>query len=315
MSDDVDSNAETETRSANLPDAGSRIWQTLRPPLEQAALNLRVWLPVLSTPDMKGRQVKYRARESRVGLKWQLALPKQCWQCGKPDGLERRETNQSLRCFDNPVAIVSGSFGSALLLLLVWVFAPWEWPLKLALLLMIGGSVLLFIKSWKERVRIAIWTCAEHAAELPSCNFAVNEDELHLFVPSESLAETARTQLQAARRGETAAPTPKAKSEASGSAPSNNQAAPSSAPAPRTELPPLKLDGDAAEAPASAGIPPLPGSPTGSRTELPPLKLDGDKAETRESADTPPPSGSPPGLGSELPPLKLAGDDDEPASS
>ena len=123
MSDDVDQNAETETHSTELPIAGSRIWQTLRPPLEQAALNLRVWLPVLSTPDMKGRQVKYRARESRVGLKWQLALPKQCWQCGKTDGLERRETNQSLRCFDNPVAIVSGSFGSALLLLLVWVFA------------------------------------------------------------------------------------------------------------------------------------------------------------------------------------------------
>ncbi len=276
MSDDVDQNAETETHSTELPVAGSRIWQTLRPPLEQAALNLRVWLPVLSTPDMKGRQVKYRARESRVGLKWQLALPKQCWQCGKTDGLERRETNQSLRCFDNPVAIVSGSFGSALLLLLVWVFAPWGWPLKLSLLLMIGGSVLLFIKSWKERVRIIIWTCPEHAAELPPCNFAVNEDELHLFVPSEPLAETARAQLQAARRGETAARTQRTKDEASGAVPSDNQGRPSSSPAPRTELPPLKLDGDAAETSASADIPPPPGSPPGGRAELPPLKLDGD---------------------------------------
>jgi len=284
MPDDADQTADAQTHSSKTSELGGRFWQTLRPTLEQSALNLRVWLPVLSTPDMKGRQVKYRARENRVGLKWQLALPKQCWQCGKTDDLQRQETNRSVRCFDNAVAIISGSYGSALALLLVWVFAPWEWPLKLALLLAVGGSLLLFIKSWKERVRIIVWTCPDHAAELPPCSCAVNEDDLYLFVPSESLAEAAQAELQAARRRETGSPVKKTEGESLGPPPSDNQAAPpGSMPGPRKELPPLKLDGDEAEAAA------------------PP------------SADTPPPS-STPSPRTELPPLKLAGDEDEPAS-
>lgn len=252
MPDDADQTADAQAHPSKTSELGGRFWQTLRPTLEQSALNLRVWLPILSTPDMKGRQVKYRARENRVGLKWQLALPKQCWQCGKTDELQRQETNRSLRCFDNAIAIISGSYGSALVLLLVWVFAPWEWPAKLALLLVVGGSLLMFIKSWKERVRIVIWTCAEHAAELPSCACAVNEDDLYLFVPSESLAETARAELQAARRRETGSPGRKTDGDSSGPPPSDSEAPPpTSTPGPRTELPPLKLSGDEDE-PASS---------------------------------------------------------------
>ncbi len=247
--DDADETAQNEPQSAKPSGAGDRAWQAVRPLVDQATLNLRVWIPALSTPDMKGRQVRYRARENRVGLKWQVALPQQCWQCGKTTGVEQRESSRSVRCFDNPVAIVSGAYGSAVVLLLLWAFLPWGLPLKLAILLAIGGSALLFIKSWKERVRIVIWTCPEHAADLPDCGCAVNEDELYLFVPSESLAETARAEQQAARRREQGPPASKAASDAS------------------------------APPPPSAAEPPSPSRSLGSRTELPPLKLDGEEDE------------------------------------
>ena len=250
MVEDDQSETLNSTRAANSSIGGSGIWQKIRPLLEQSALNLRVWLPVLRTPDMKGRQVRYRARENRVGLKWNLALPRQCWQCAKTDGIEPRDTARTLRCFDNPVAIVSSTFGVAGALLLLWAFTSWGWPPKLAILLAIGGGVLLFIKSWQEKVRITIWTCGEHAADLPQCRAAVDEDELHLFVPNESLAETARAELQAARRRE---PTPSVAAAEHGDPappPADAPPPPSRSPGSRTALPPLKLAGDEEE-PAS----------------------------------------------------------------
>ncbi|HUY89299.1 MAG TPA: hypothetical protein VMV10_11235 [Pirellulales bacterium] len=271
MADDVELDRETDSEPKPAPSGAAagtanRFWQAIRPALDQASLNLRVWLPILSTPDMKGREIRYGAREHRAGLKWQIALPEQCWQCGKTEGLERRELSRSVRRFESPLSIISGTFGIAGALLVLWVVAPWGWPLKLAFLLVIVGAALLFVKSWKERVRMTIWTCPEHAEELTAPGISLGEDDLYVFVATESLAEAARAELKAARRRDlpdrplssgqassgqvrpAKADKPAAGERAGNRAPSDDEPPPPSRPLPtRSELPPLKLAGDEEE--------------------------------------------------------------------
>jgi hypothetical protein len=270
MADDIDSkrDADRESKPSSLGSAGSanRFWETIRPTLEQSALNLRVWLPILRTPDMKGREIRYGAREHRAGLKWQIALPEQCWQCGKSEGLERRELSRSVRRFESPLTIISGTFGVACALVVVWLVFGGAWTFRLAFLLAIVGAALLFVKSWKERVRLAFWTCAEHADDALAPQMSPGEDDLHVFVASESLAEAARAELKAARRrdlpdrpaGVSSGPSaksdklqkPSPRDRAGDRAPAEDEPPPPSRPLPtRTELPPLKLAGEEDEAP------------------------------------------------------------------
>ena len=262
MADDseLDRDADTEEKPSSSPGAAAanRYWQAMRPAVDQSLLNLRVWLPILATPDMKGREVRYGAREHRAGTKWQISLPEQCWQCGKTEGLQKREVSRSVRRFESPLSIISGTFGVALALFVLWV--AWGWGLSLALLLTIVGAVLLFVKSWKERVRMTIWTCPEHAAEFAPPEISPGEDDLHLFVATESLAQAARAEIKAARRrnlperpvsGDTPenADKPAVRERPANRAPSPDEPPPPSRPQPtRTELPPLKLAGDEDEA-------------------------------------------------------------------
>lgn len=267
MADDVDvdrdTDAEPKTASANAASASAnRFWQAMRPGLDQASLNLRVWLPILATPDMKGREIRYGAREHRTGLKWKIALPKQCWQCGKTDDLECRELSQSVRRFESPLTIISGTFGIAGVMLVLWVLGPWTLPLKLALVLILVGAALLFVKSWKERVRMTVWTCHEHAEELAAPGISAGDDDLFVFSATESLAEAARAELKAARRRDLPdrslssgqnrpvnAAQPEAGQRADNRAPSDDAPPPPSRPLPsRAELPPLKLAGDEEDA-------------------------------------------------------------------
>lgn len=270
MTDDVDldrgADGASKPASSRAVGSGNRFWETIRPALEQSALNLRVWLPILRTPDMKGREIRYGAREHRTGLKWQIALPEQCWQCGKTEGLERRELSRSVRRFESPLTTISATFGVAGVLLVLWLVFGGAWLFRLAFLLAIVGAALLFIKSWKERVRLAFWSCAQHADDALAPQMSPGEDDLHVFVASDSLAEAARAELKAARRRElpdrpaAASSSPSSKSEkpqkpsvrdrAGDRAPSEDEPPPPSRPLPtRTELPPLKLAGEEDESP------------------------------------------------------------------
>jgi len=263
MPDDIDSAPVSQEQATPKPAGGAAgpLWRSLRPLAKQSAVNLRVWLPILATPDMKERQVKYRARESRVGLKWQISLPERCWQCGKTEDIEQREFSRSIRRFDSPLNIIFGTLGIACMVLLPWlIFGSWKF-VGLAMLVAIGGGVLLWIKSWKERVRLTIWTCSPHAGELSKPEMACGEDDLYLFAASEALAEAARAELQAARRRDLAA------------GPANVAKA---SPAKASRSAAREASGD--KAPAADALQPPP-RPLSVRTELPPLKLAGDEDE------------------------------------
>lgn len=260
MADDpeLDRDAATEDKPSSSPGAAAanRYWQAARPVLDQSLLNLRVWLPILATPDMKGREIRYGAREHRASTKWQIALPEQCWQCGKTEGLQKREVSRSVRRFDSPLSIISGTFGVSVVLLVFCILLRSPMLFNLAFLLAIVGGVLLFVKSWKERVRITLWTCPEHAAEFAPPEISPGEDDLHVFVATESLAEAARAEVKAARRRNLperpagADPTeradkPAVRERAANRAPSSDEPPPPSRTLPtRTELPPLKLAGE-----------------------------------------------------------------------
>lgn len=264
MADDseLDRDADTEEKPSSSPGAAAanRYWQAMRPAVDQSLLNLRVWLPILATPDMKGREVRYGAREHRAGTKWQISLPEQCWQCGKTDGLEKREVSRSVRRFESPLSILSGTFGVAIALFVLCIVFRSITLFNLAFLLSIVGAVLLFVKSWKERVRMTIWTCPEHAAEFAPPEISPGEDDLHVFVATESLAQAARAEIKAARRRNLPerpvsadatenADKPAVRERAANRAPSPDEPPPPSRPLPtRTELPPLKLAGDEDEA-------------------------------------------------------------------
>ncbi len=231
----------------------NRFTAAVGPWLDRALLNVRVWLPALRTPDLKSRQVKYRARESRTAMTWKIGLPRQCWQCAATEGLVSRKFSQEIRSFEAPTNILGGTWGAAALLLLIWIFFGIAWSLRLALLIAAGGLVALWIKSWQERVRVTVWSCAEHLDEMP-CPEAVSYDEdLYLYVPSEQLAEVARAELIASRKKEGKhLPEPRAEKAA---ATRDRERAEDRAPPPpspiitRDELPPLKLAGDEEETP------------------------------------------------------------------
>ena len=223
------------------------------PWFDQALLNLRVWLPALRTPDLKARQVKYRARESRTAMTWKIGLPRQCWQCAATEGLTSRKFAEEIRSFESPTNILGGTWGVAALLLVFWMVFGGAWCLRLGLLIAAGGLVWLWIKSWRERLRVTVWSCAQHVEELPPPEAVSYDEDLYLFAPSEQLAEVARAELIASRKkeGKHAPPLPADKAA-------------------------VARDRDAPDQPAA----PLPSRPIITRAELPPLKLAGDDEET-----------------------------------
>lgn len=223
------------------------------PWFDRALLNLRVWLPALRTPDLKARQVKYRARENRKAMTWSVGLPRQCWHCAATEGLTSRKFSDEIRSFESPTNILGGTWGVAALLLLFWIFFGGAWCLRLGVLIAAGGLVWLWIKSWQERVRVTVWSCAEHVDELRPPEAVSYDENLYLYAPSEQLAEVARAELIASRKNEGKHLTER-----------------------RPEKPAATRDADAADEPAA----PPPPRPVITRDELPPLKLAGDEEET-----------------------------------
>ncbi len=180
----------------------ARVAPLARPWLEQTTLNLKVWIPALRSKAMKSGQVKYRARESRTGLTWKLVLPSVCWHCGTTEGLSRRDFNFSLRAFDGPLPIATGTFGFGALFWILALLFGWSTAFVIGCLLMLLGAGLLCLKSWRERVKLTFWTCPAHAEELTPPGVVSHDEDLYVFLPTEELAGKARAEVIVARRRE-----------------------------------------------------------------------------------------------------------------
>ncbi|MGD9647729.1 MAG: hypothetical protein AB7U73_18600 [Pirellulales bacterium] len=223
-------------------------WVWLRPLVRQAWINLQVWLPFLQNRTERERMVKYHPREHREGTRWAVDLPKQCWQCGATETLWDRELELEVRAFEYPLQVLAGMLGAAgFFLFLAWAFGSWRMLLFYFLSLLVGG-VVLWVKSWPETVKLQMWTCPQHAAEMRSPTMGIEEGELFLFMPSELLAEQARRDLRRARleRDSLLPGAPRSVPPAGGEAGAGS--GPPARPAPPgplfPELPPIKLAGD-----------------------------------------------------------------------
>lgn len=247
--------AEAMRRAA--ADASQKSYSFLRPRVYQAWCNLRVWLPFFDTPNRRARQVVYAPSDCRTGLTWDVPLPKQCCRCGRQDGLTAQPFQQEVRAFDFPLHIagISGmvAFGVLFLAFLASSFVSSFILLSLlacAAFTLTVGAVLIYLKSWEEEVLVRLWTCPDHAGEAGMPDMVVNDNELTLVLPSESLTEATLAEQKERRRGKA-----RSNAESSGSGPR-----PGSRGGPPAAIP--------------IGTPPLPTRPV--IPDLPPIKLAGD---------------------------------------
>jgi hypothetical protein len=237
---------------------GSNIKQKLtdkaaaaRPWLDWALLNLRVWYPFFRTPNMKARQVKYRSSDARSGMSWRVGLPQQCYACGATEGLSREKFTQQVRVFEAPTTILGGTIGGAALFLFFGLVFFWFSFLILGVATLVLGSVFQFIKSWTERVTVTMWSCPEHLEEWTPPEIVVYDEDLYVYLPSESLSEAARAELIASRKKDQklrpplpSAPEPTEPRERVPAADTADTPTPSRSIPVREELPPLKLAGE-----------------------------------------------------------------------
>ena len=270
---DSASDAPTAARSADL--AAKRaaaagwlrerlIW--LRPLARQAWINLQVWLPILQNRTERERVVKFHPREHREGTRWSLDLPKQCWQCGATETLWDRELELEVRAFEYPLQVLAGMLGAAgFFLFVAWVAGSWK-SLLLYFLSLIVGGIVLWVKSWPETVKMRLWTCPQHAAEMRAPTMGIEEGELFLFMPSEGLADEARRELRRARLERDSLLPGAPRSGPPGGEPADIGAGGRGA------------GGSGGGAGAGTGTPTRPVTPAGPLfPELPPIKLAGDE--------------------------------------
>ncbi len=221
--------------------------------LDRWLLNLRVWIPALRTPDMKGRQVKYRSSDARSGMTWKIAMPRQCYACGKTDDLTLRKFSEEVRVYDSPTAIMGTTLAVVMLLSLFAVLRLSFSTFVIAAVVGLMGAAFQFIKSWTERVKINLFSCSEHLEDLTPPEIVCYDEDLYVYLPHESLTEPARTELiESRKKGQKQRP-PLAndvtRAAAAGSSePVPNETAEMAPPMRpiivREELPPLKLAGD-----------------------------------------------------------------------
>jgi hypothetical protein len=210
----------------------------VQPVVDAAWLNVRVWMPMLANPQFRSCQIAYAAREGRDGTKWDIVLPRQCWQCGSRDRLLQREYERQLRGFESPIGILACTAAVVLVLLLLSVWLGSGMCFMLAVFAGLGGAAFMFVKSWNERVRLVISTCPDHADQLRTPLTVAYENELHVILPSEQLTEAARLELAAKRRSDQRYSEPK--EPAAPTTPGQSRRAAETYR--RDELPPIKLD-------------------------------------------------------------------------
>jgi len=240
-------------------------WIWLRPLARQAWINLQVWLPFLQNRTERERLVKFHPREHREGTRWALDLPKQCWHCGATETLWDRELDLEVRAFEYPLQVLAGMVGAAgFFLLLAWALGSLK-MLAFYLLSLIVGGLVLWVKSWPETVRMRMWTCPQHAAEMRAPTMGIEEGELFLFMPSAQLADETRRELRRARLE---------RDNLLPGAPRSGQPAGEPADVDSRSRTGPRTGGGAG---AGTGVPTRPVTPTGPLfPELPPIKLAGD---------------------------------------
>lgn len=225
-----------------------QVWSALQPRFHQAAVNLRVWLPPLSNRGLQARRVVYWAREHQRGLTWEVVLPEQCWKCGGRPAPHRHTTQRTLRSFESPMAIVGGTVAITAVCM-IWALLFGSGMALLIGVLGIGAGVgFLLFKSWTEEVRIAMFSCTEHALDVQFPETVSDQGELFLFMPTPALAEAAEADLAELRRS---AAQSKGR-HGGGDGPRSESWEPSSSfdrrepfvPPRRPELPPIKLVDD-----------------------------------------------------------------------
>lgn len=257
MMADPDLSADVSRRPLHVgPDPRSRrdvFWALARPYIHQAWLNLGIWLPFLENPPARTCRVSYFGREHRQRGVWGVVLPEQCWHCGQTETLHAVQYEFSLRAFENGLQIVFAGVATALLLLFMAFVLGSKLLFLLAGVELLGMVGLLVLKSWVEPVRLRIWTCEPHAAELVRPDAAVDDEQLHVYLPTVTLAEAARQDLQNSRRqrgrtpssaDETAGDDARGPRPARGGRPNPDEPETPYYRPPPKELPPIKLAGD-----------------------------------------------------------------------
>lgn len=250
-----------------------QIWPRWKPRLWQTWLNLQVWVPFLQNPNTRAKQILYWGREHREGHTWRVGLPAVCWHCGRTEALRSREYDVEIRSFEYALQIAVAAAGATLLMLLI---ALWRgsWPFFLfALLLAAAGVSLILIKSWRERIRLVMWSCREHGDAMTRPDLVVDDNQLHVIMPTETLAGAAQEELNAERRRLAS------QKGAGGGAPSASFGAGAAG---RSSIP---IDERRATASDASNTPPAvykPAFNAPSPAELPPIKLFGEEDETEQ---------------------------------
>jgi hypothetical protein len=229
------------------PNFVDRVKPILKPMVDEAWLNLQVWIPFLANPQLRARQVKYRARENRDGMEWSVKLPRQCWECGTKTAIKSRSYDKDIRTFEHGVSIIGVTLGCFMLLVLVGLVFRWVPPLVMAPLSLVVGGGVLFIKSWIERVELTMWTCDAHADAMRCPELVIEDELLVVHAANPVLADAAIEELRAERSKGPRYVSPETTKgpRPSETVPMNSSPAPSPAAGTglgRQELPPIKLD-------------------------------------------------------------------------
>jgi hypothetical protein len=138
-------------------------------------------------------------------------------------------------------------------------------------LIVVAACGLLLLKSWHEVVRLTMFSCPVHVGEMRSPEMAIDDQKLHVFLPTPELAAATVEQIAERRKHHARSRT----MAAEGSASQRSFAA--------VEPPPSSRS---APAPSEA---PLPFTPRPEAVDLPPIKLAGDEdapSAGEESSDT-----------------------------
>jgi hypothetical protein len=233
----------------------------MRPALARLAVNLKVWAPFLSNPFQRSTLVRFAAEDDRVGLSWNVVLPRQCWHCGQKTGLTPTEYEQTLRAFDNPIAILGGGLAGVIIGLILLLVMPGFVAFVLFVLLIAIAAGVMLLKSWQETVRLTMFSCPAHVAEMRSPEMAIDDQKLHVFLPTAELAAATADEMAERRKQHARSRT----MAAEGSASQRSFEAVEPAPRARSAAPPSES--------------PIPLPPRAEPIDLPPIKLAGDDDE------------------------------------
>jgi hypothetical protein len=242
----------------------TRYETVVRPALHRLAVNLRVWAPFFSTPLHRSTLVRFSSEDDRIGLDWKVVLPRQCWQCGQKSGLSPTEYEQAIRTFDNPVAVLGGGLGIVFVGLVLFLFMPGVTTFVIFALLAAVAAGIALLKSWQETVRLTMFSCSVHGADMRCPDMAIDDQKLHVFLPTAELAAAAADEAAARRKKHAQSRTMAAEGSASQRSfaavepvESPRSPAPSEAPIhvsrpEPVDLPPIRLAGDDDEPPAES---------------------------------------------------------------